>query len=322
MFAAIRAEYGIPRDDMLKLRDFPTLGHAMQFVYDRRPDLKKQVAVAPPVRGTAAAAAAEPGTGTAPASSSSVDPIKERILLLISEKTGYPIDMLDLELDLEADLGIDTVKQAEVFAAIRAEYGIARDDTLKLRDFPTLAHTIKFVYDRRPDLKERGAEGRGQRAEGKEQDAATVPTFDPVKEKVLQLISEKTGYPIDMLDLELDLEADLGIDTVKQAEVFAAIRAEYGIPRDDMLKLRDFPTLAHTIKFVYDRKPDLKKPVAETPVVTHSSGVPHVTTPTSTAVPNVLGDMAAANRVRVACRCHICVRHWSFATNRCDTQCK
>ena len=31
---------------------------------------------------------------------------------------------------------MDTVKQAEVFAAIREHYGVARDDSLKLRDFP------------------------------------------------------------------------------------------------------------------------------------------------------------------------------------------
>ena len=74
----------------------------------------------------------------------------------------------------------------------------------------------------------------------------------------MRIISEKTGYPPDMLDMDLDLEADLGIDTVKQAEMFAAIRTAYGIPRDDNLKLRDFPTLAHAVKFVYDRRPDLK----------------------------------------------------------------
>ncbi len=45
--------------------------------------------------------------------------------------------------------------------------------------------------------------------------------------------AEKTGYPVDMLDLDLDLEADLGVDTVKQAEVFAAIREIYNIPRDE-----------------------------------------------------------------------------------------
>ena len=56
--------------------------------------------------------------------------------------------MLDPDLDLEADLGIDTVKQAEMFAAIRERYGIARDDTLKLRDYPTLRHVVGFVEDR------------------------------------------------------------------------------------------------------------------------------------------------------------------------------
>ena len=76
---------------------------------------------------------------------------------------------------------------------------------------------------------------------------------DSIKEKVLEIVAEKTGYPKDMLDLDLDLEADLGIDTVKQAEMFAAIRAAYNIPRDENLKLRDFPTLAHVIKFAQDR---------------------------------------------------------------------
>ena len=53
-----------------------------------------------------------------------------------------------MDLDLEADLGIDTVKQAEVFASIRETYGIERDDALKLRDYPTLNHVVGFVRDR------------------------------------------------------------------------------------------------------------------------------------------------------------------------------
>ena len=71
--------------------------------------------------------------------------MKERILALVVEKTGYPMDMLDLDLDLEADLGVDTVKQAELFAAVREIYNIPRDENLKLRDYPTLAHVIRFV---------------------------------------------------------------------------------------------------------------------------------------------------------------------------------
>ena len=52
-----------------------------------------------------------------------------------------------------------------------------------------------------------------------------------IEKHVLAVVSEKTGYPPEMLDLELDMEADLGVDTVKQAELFAAIRTHYGIPR-------------------------------------------------------------------------------------------
>ena len=62
--------------------------------------------------------------------------------------TGYPPELLDLDLDLEADLGVDTVKQAEVFAAVRERFGVERDDDLALREFPTLAHVIGWVRDK------------------------------------------------------------------------------------------------------------------------------------------------------------------------------
>ena len=79
-----------------------------------------------------------------------------------------------------------------------------------------------------------------------------------------------TGYPTELLDLDLDLEADLGVDTVKQAEVFAAVRARFGVDRDDNLKLRDFPTLTHVIGWIRDKTattaPAAAAPAAETPV--------------------------------------------------------
>ena len=75
-----------------------------------------------------------------------------RVLGIVAEKTGYPQDMLDMDLDLEADLGVDTVKQAETFAAVREAFDIPRQENLKLRDFPTLKHVVGFVFTNRPDL--------------------------------------------------------------------------------------------------------------------------------------------------------------------------
>ena len=52
--------------------------------------------------------------------------------------------------------------------------------------------------------------------------AAAAPAGDDVTDTVVGIVSELTGYPPDLLDVDLDLEADLGVDTVKQAEIFAA----------------------------------------------------------------------------------------------------
>ena len=212
------------------------------------------------------AVASAPAPKPVAVAASSPDEVKQRVLALVAEKTGYPIDMLDLDLDLEADLGVDTVKQAEVFVAIREAYGIARDDNRKLRDYPTLAHVIRFVYQNRPELAASVPPPAATPAPVPVKPAIApassvpAPAKQGVKERVLALIVEKTGYPEDMLDLDLDLEADLGVDTVKQAEMFSAIREAYNIPRDENRKLRDYPTLAHVIRFVFENRPDLANP--------------------------------------------------------------
>jgi acyl transferase domain-containing protein/acyl carrier protein len=282
LLAAIRGIYQIPRDESLKLRDFPTLNHVIKFVLDRRPELISQPTVTATMpAGTLAAPpdvpvvelAPAPAVGTtAAAGSLTSESVRDTVVALVVEKTGYPADMLDLDLDLEADLGVDTVKQAELLAAIRGIYEIPRDESLKLRDFPTLSHVIKFVLDRRPDLISKptatAATPAGTLAATPETPvvdltpppavattaAAGSLTSESVRDTVVALVVEKTGYPADMLDLDLDLEADLGVDTVKQAELLAAIRGIYEIPRDEALKLRDFPTLNHVIRFVLDRR--------------------------------------------------------------------
>ncbi len=66
-------------------------------------------------------------------------------------------------------------------------------------------------------------------------------------------MAQKTGYPVEMLELDLDLEADLGIDTVKQAETFSEVRAAFGIPKQEDMKLSDYPTLGHIIRFAVEK---------------------------------------------------------------------
>ena len=299
VFASIRESYEIPFDDTLKLRDYPTLNHVVAFVRERAgvAPAAEEPAVAPAPAAeptpTAAAPSAEPArapepaaAGPEPSAAPAQDDVTERVLAVVSEETGYPTDLLDMDLDLEADLGIDTVKQAEVFASIRESYDIPFDDTLKLRDYPTLNHVVAFVRERAgvaPAAEEpavapapaaeptpTAAAPSAEPARAPEPAAAgpepsAAPAQDDVTERVLAVVSEETGYPTDLLDMDLDLEADLGIDTVKQAEVFASIRESYDIPFDDTLKLRDYPTLNHVVAFVRERAG--VAPAAEEPAV-------------------------------------------------------
>jgi acyl transferase domain-containing protein/acyl carrier protein len=232
---------------------------------------------------------------------SPADPVMQSVLDIVEGLTGYSRDLLEPDLDLEADLGVDTVKQAEVFAAVRERFGIPRDENLRLREFPTLAHVIGFVRDRAQVTDPQNGSAPERAAEPATTDppgeptapapAAAEQTADAVTGQIVQIVSEMTGYPAELLDLDLDLEADLGVDTVKQAEVFAAVRERFGIPRDENLRLRDFPTLAHVIGFARDRAQ-----IAEAPAGLGSPAAQEAPPAVRTA-PAFTGDIAAAERL-------------------------
>ncbi|PRC49382.1 hypothetical protein C6A85_75010, partial [Mycobacterium sp. ITM-2017-0098] len=62
---------------------------------------------------------------------------------------------------------------------------------------------------------------------------------------------EKTGYPADMLSLEMEMEAELGIDSIKQVEILAALQAKYpgapDIPASELAGLRTLQDVVDTV---------------------------------------------------------------------------
>ncbi|TVZ77482.1 type I polyketide synthase [Streptomyces sp. BK340] len=64
---------------------------------------------------------------------------------------------------------------------------------------------------------------------------AALPSPEPaepehdVERVVLEIISERTGYPVDMIEPDLDLEADLSIDSIKRAEIAGELARRLGI---------------------------------------------------------------------------------------------
>jgi len=74
-----------------------------------------------------------------------------------------------------------------------------------------------------------------------------------IVDEILDIYSEITGYPKEMLDLNMEIEADLGIDTVKQATILSMISEKFNIPQEDSVKLSNYPTIGHVVNMVQSK---------------------------------------------------------------------
>ena len=212
-------------------------------------------APAAPITPAVPAAAPVAAPAAAPVEEAQVSPAAQvlepaaqpvaKVKAIIAEQTGYAEDMLEEDLDLEADLGIDTVKQVEIFANVASAFDFAVPDDLKLRDLNTIAKLAAYIADKTGVQVVPTAA-----APAAPVPAVSAPAAAPAADQVKAVIAEQTGYAVDMLEDDLDLEADLGIDTVKQVEIFAKVASQFGFDVPDDLKLRDLNTIAKLSEYV------------------------------------------------------------------------
>jgi NADP-dependent 3-hydroxy acid dehydrogenase YdfG len=81
---------------------------------------------------------------------------------------------------------------------------------------------------------------------------------------LLAIVAEKTGYPAEMVDTGMDLEADLGIDSIKRVEILSAMRARVpNLPQVNIAKMGAMRTLAQIVSLYQDD--EVAAPGAEPP---------------------------------------------------------
>ena len=218
IFGKISSAYSLEVPEDLKLSELNTIQRIAVFIGQR-----------------AAAGGAVYASAEKPARKSDTTGILKKVKEIIAEQTGYSLDMLDSDLDLEADLGIDTVKQVEIFGKISSGYNLEVPEDLKLSELNSISRIVQYISGKTGTLAGESA-GTGEGA---------MPAADAgaVLDKVKGIISEQTGYALDMLDSDLDLEADLGIDTVKQVEIFGKISSGYNLEVPEDLKLSELNTI-------------------------------------------------------------------------------
>lgn len=69
------------------------------------------------------------------------------VLSVLAERTGYPVDFVELDLDLEAGLGIDSIKRVEVAGQIVSRLGLSAGGDSRVDEL-VQARTVRAMVDR------------------------------------------------------------------------------------------------------------------------------------------------------------------------------
>ncbi len=194
----------------------------------------------------------------------------EKFLInFVVEQTGYPPEVVELDADLEADLGIDSIKKAQLFGELPEYFDVQATDNLSLDDFPTLRHVMNFLAgasvksDAPAAVANLTPAAPVSPAPVASAPAAAAPTVAPqaqpagggldpaeLEKFLINFVVEQTGYPPEVVELDADLEADLGIDSIKKAQLFGELSEYFDVQATDNLSLDDFPTLRHVLDFL------------------------------------------------------------------------
>ncbi len=140
--------------------------------------------------------------------------VLDTVIEVIGERTGYPVDMIEPDLDLEADLSVDSIKRAEIAGELATRLGLDAGEDIetfaKARTAASIAELIG-AGDPQPAV------------------PVVVVAARSVLDTVIEVIGERTGYPVDMIEPDLDLEADLSVDSIKRAEIAGELATRLGL---------------------------------------------------------------------------------------------
>ncbi|MFE2949054.1 SDR family NAD(P)-dependent oxidoreductase [Embleya sp. NPDC059267] len=201
-----------------------------------------------PALAAAPAPVSVPAPAPAPAPAAAQESGAEVALAIVAELTGYPVEMLTPEMDLEVDLGVDSIKRVQILTRLRdhfpGEANVDPADLARLRTIAAIAEKITSM--RTPD---------GAAVPAPTQ--ALVPAPAPAAaqesgaEVALAIVAELTGYPVEMLTPEMDLEVDLGVDSIKRVQILTRLRdhfpGEANVDPADLARLRTIAAIADKI---------------------------------------------------------------------------
>jgi len=141
--------------------------------------------------------------------------------------------MIDEDMELESDLGIDSIKRVEILSAVNTALGgiFTKENVEELSGISVIAEMVTYLKSIAVDTPAAAAVVPVEISPASEEATATAAAVpaEKVTENILSAIADKTGYPEEMIESDMELEADLGIDSIKRVEIFADVLKKLNI---------------------------------------------------------------------------------------------
>ncbi|GAB6094907.1 hypothetical protein JCM14469_11590 [Desulfatiferula olefinivorans] len=200
-----------------------------------------------------------------------MDRITQTMLAVVSDLTGYPVEMIGLDMDIESDLGIDSIKRVEIMSAFEERMpDLPPVSPDAMGSMKTLAQILAHVADQTP------AAAADAPVPAADEDVIYID-MDQLTRVMLQVVSDLTGYPVEMIGLDMDIESDLGIDSIKRVEIMSEFEARMPeLPPASPDAMGSMKTLAQILAHVVDCCSDTNTP--EAPQASASSAPPALDT--------------------------------------------
>ncbi|WP_405012841.1 SDR family NAD(P)-dependent oxidoreductase [Kitasatospora sp. NBC_01539] len=251
-----------------QLGELRTLGQIVDFM----------VGVAAPVATSAAQAPAPAVVAVV-----SAEQVAAALLAVVAQKTGYPAEMLELGMDVEADLGIDSIKRVEILGVLSEQFpSDVPVGPEQLGELRTLGQIVDFMVGVAAPVATSAAQAPAAVAAS----APAVVSAEQVAAALLAVVAQKTGYPAEMLELGMDVEADLGIDSIKRVEILGVLSEQF--PSDVPVgpeQLGELRTLGQIVDFMTGTVAG-PAPVAQAaPAVTAAAPAPATPAPAAAPAP-------------------------------------
>ncbi|MGI0117434.1 aminotransferase class I/II-fold pyridoxal phosphate-dependent enzyme [Zooshikella sp. RANM57] len=182
----------------------------------------------------------------------SFEGVQQRVLELFSSHTGYGKSDIVLDNHFDSDYGIDSITLTTLLSDIIKEYRIP---TSKVPDSINTLNDIFDFISSKLNIEKIDS----QTVNSKHEDDNAGNSL--LVEKIQSVFAKHTGYSIDQLDVNVDFESDLGIDSVTLVSILADIPSVLAI---DGLKLpENLRTIEALIHYLDTNIDSEKKSVLE-----------------------------------------------------------